>query len=453
MRRRRVSGLDASHSSPPLSAPIIGCRNALGRLTSPGKARSGPTSLRNIDVWITIKSNSVLDTFKPPSAAMTVNVWNRKKGDPKASAPGAHPFKGKFPAGTFQTKGMYAVSHMFLCNTFLNRLGIAEPGPHPYASVILCGHGGQLLGQYQVTVGVNLVREALCATDEEFDMEFQYLPLCNPLPRVKTYFPYIPTREDSLQSGGGMRVEILLSTDCFMLEFSLLLWSANLLALEALGQPGTIDVGFYKSDVFALNVMTPQTSSRKNRYLSKLATRRMWRTDDGPAATGNGAASVAGNVGVAPVKGAPSSRMQESAALQLSDESKEAPPNDDGTERAPSPTPSLKDIALNDAPETDHFARLDGAVRVPACSHPSFRYPNMGREYVMRLLIQHPQYAHISPNATGLLAEFPVWTSSTGSRTSRRVQRARRRATSLRCWSAAPQFRWVRMPFERWAVY
>jgi hypothetical protein len=27
----------------------------------------------------------------------------------------------------------------------------------------------------------------------------------------------------------------------------------------------------------------------------------------------------------------------------------------------------------------------------------------------MHLIITHPQYAHISPNATGLLAEFPVW--------------------------------------------
>lgn len=27
----------------------------------------------------------------------------------------------------------------------------------------------------------------------------------------------------------------------------------------------------------------------------------------------------------------------------------------------------------------------------------------------MHLLIQHPQYSHISPNATGILAEFPIW--------------------------------------------
>lgn len=30
-------------------------------------------------------------------------------------------------------------------------------------------------------------------------------------------------------------------------------------------------------------------------------------------------------------------------------------------------------------------------------------------QYVVHLVITHPQYSHISPNATGLLAEFPVW--------------------------------------------
>jgi hypothetical protein len=44
--------------------------------------------------------------------------------------------------------------------------------------------------------GVNVVRKGLGAIDDEFDMEFQYFPLCKPLPRVKTPFPYLPTRED-----------------------------------------------------------------------------------------------------------------------------------------------------------------------------------------------------------------------------------------------------------------
>ncbi|KAJ7701182.1 hypothetical protein B0H17DRAFT_1176573 [Mycena rosella] len=108
-----------------------------------------------------------------------------------------------------------------------------------------------------------------------------------------------------------------------MLQFSLLLWSKNPLALEALGQPAAVAMGFYMSDIFAQNVLQPRTSSRKNRlsgakdkycgrrkprpdvayviaflgisrvmgfqtqidwsnrYFTKLAAGRMWPTDDG----------------------------------------------------------------------------------------------------------------------------------------------------------------------------
>jgi hypothetical protein len=48
-----------------------------------------------------LKSDSVIDTLKPPILTMTVNVWNRKKGDPSAVKAGSGPFKGKFPEGTF----------------------------------------------------------------------------------------------------------------------------------------------------------------------------------------------------------------------------------------------------------------------------------------------------------------------------------------------------------------
>jgi hypothetical protein len=32
---------------------------------------------------------------------MTVNVWNRKKGDPRSTTPDGGSFAGEFPAGTF----------------------------------------------------------------------------------------------------------------------------------------------------------------------------------------------------------------------------------------------------------------------------------------------------------------------------------------------------------------
>ncbi|KAK7026628.1 hypothetical protein R3P38DRAFT_3268373 [Favolaschia claudopus] len=33
----------------------------------------------------------------------------------------------------------------------------------------------------------------------------------------------------------------------------------------------------------------------------------------------------------------------------------------------------------------------------------------MAREYVLQLLIKHPQYSHISPTGPGIVAEVPVW--------------------------------------------
>jgi hypothetical protein len=30
-------------------------------------------------------------------------------------------------------------------------------------------------------------------------------------------------------------------------------------------------------------------------------------------------------------------------------------------------------------------------------------------QYILHLLIKHPQYSHISPSATGIIAEVPVW--------------------------------------------
>lgn len=189
-----------------------------------------------------------------------------------------------------------------------------------------------------------------------------------------------------------------------LLEFSLLLWSPNPLALEALGQPSAIEVGIYKSDLFSMHVLAPRTSSRKNRHLTKLAGGRVWREDDGrpgddepipeiklvnlpeSQTAGTGAKGMPGSAasGSHTVKGARSSRMQEvwtednepDERTSAEADSKSSP----STERVPSPTPSLEDIDFDDGQQTDHFLRLQGEVRVPPCSHPSFRYSNMGRE-------------------------------------------------------------------------
>ncbi|KAJ6586285.1 hypothetical protein DFH09DRAFT_254869 [Mycena vulgaris] len=443
-------------------------------------------SVGSVDIWVTIKSDSVLDLYKPPVAAMKVNVWNREKGNPKM--PGARPLKGKFPKGTFvfpfEFPPLLEDTLVIHPSDTKRRNKGRLPIPPSYSI--------SQLTNIKYTVGVNIVFESITGIDDELDMNFQCLPLCKALPRVPTPFLYIPAREDwsfSREIIGGWTLtpfgdrdrlcEEMVEVEGIMLRFSLL-WSTNPLALEALGQPAAIDVGFYKSDVFAHSVLQPRTSSRKNRYLGKLATGRMWRMYDGRPADDAPMSEIQmvtlpdppppGNVSPPTleqcrVKGMPSKRMQEVWAEGQEQDEKEKreelnqkreeraesigsasgdakdatlnndPPSldnvdaglaalqvdaevtlsiadtdDDATERAPSPTPSLEDITTDDHPaETDHFVRLDGEVRVPACTHPNFRFSNMGREYVMHLLIRHPQYDHVSPNATGFLAEFPVW--------------------------------------------
>ncbi|KAF7344332.1 hypothetical protein MSAN_01914100 [Mycena sanguinolenta] len=73
--------------------------------------------------------------------------------------------------------------------------------------------------------------------------------------------------------------------------------------------------------------------------------------------------------------------------------------------RPPPPARSHEDLDAHHPPVTgDHFVRLDGEVRVPACSSPSFRYSNTGREYFLNLTIQHLDYLHVSPNG-GLVVQ------------------------------------------------
>ncbi|KAF7325354.1 hypothetical protein MVEN_02630400 [Mycena venus] len=410
-----------------------------------------PANLRSIDVWVVISSDSAADSFKPPIRSMTVNVWNRKKGDPRSTAPDERPFTGKFPAGSFVFPFEFPALEEDTLVKHPDNTQRKNMARVPFPPTYFVSKPSGFWGTMKYIAGVN------------------YMPLCKPLPRVKTPFPYIPTREDwpldrevlggwILSPFGGrgrlgeemVEIEGILGiqepavyTAGQILEFSLLLWSANPRALEALGQPGAVEVGLYKADVFSANALDPRSASRRDRYTSQLTTGRAWRTDNGRPADDAPVPAVeevtlpdvptrgAGHK-VSPlasgeshhVKGKVPSRMQEvhaaddedegtlvedTAALRVGGETPDAVDETlVGKQRTPSPTPSLDDLDAEDPHETDHFMRLDGEVRVPACSHPSFRYTHMGREYFLNLLIRHPQYVHISPRE-GLIAEVPVW--------------------------------------------
>ncbi|KAJ7645029.1 hypothetical protein DFH06DRAFT_1425667 [Mycena polygramma] len=403
-----------------------------------------PTNLGSIDVWVVIASDSANDNFKPPITAMKVMVWNRKMGDPRSTTAGGAPFTGKFPAGSF----VFPFELLALPQDTLvknpddtkKRNQARVPLPPTYFVSKVLGFWGSV----KYVAGVNVVREGLGAINDEFDMEFQYLPLAKSLPRVKTPFPYLPGRTGPSPARGRLgeqfaEVEGILGiqepavyTAGQIVEFSLLLWSANPRALEALGRPGAVEVGFFKADVFAANSLDPITASRRDRYTGKLAEGRIWLADDGRPAddvhapqtlmlklpvqwTGpKGSPLGSGSHESYHAKGAMPARMQEVHAADVGDE--DATLADASTEseadskhRAPSPTPSFEDLDVEDPHQTDHFVRLDGEVRVPTCSHPSFRYHNMGREYYLNLLIRHPQYSHMSPSGVGIVAECPVW--------------------------------------------
>ncbi|KAJ7235996.1 hypothetical protein C8J57DRAFT_1728400 [Mycena rebaudengoi] len=397
-----------------------------------------PTNLSSIDIWFTLASDSVIDMLKPPILTMTASMWNRKKGDPTARTPGGVPFKGKFPAGTFVFPFEFAALPL---DTLVNhpdeerRKNKARvPLPPTYSIAVVGGFSGNI--KYQV--GANITREGFTSVDEEFEMTVQYLPLSRATPRLKTPFPYIPTREDwplrreivggwTLTPFGGrgrlgdelVELEGILGiqepavyTAGQTLEFSLLLWSASPLALEALAQPGAVEAGLYKSDVFALDALHPKNSSRKNRRLERLAAGRVWLTDAGRPADG-APPPVCALVELPEAAGAkpppsPSAGTSRAARAPPSSRMRQVwVAEEDEKHARGSPTPSLE--ALDDAPDPERVVRLDGEVRVPACSHPSFRYQSMGREYVLHILIRHPQYLHISPSATGVIGEVPVW--------------------------------------------
>jgi hypothetical protein len=60
--------------------------------------------------------------------------------------------------------------------------------------------------------------------------------------------------------------------------------------------------------------------------------------------------------------------------------------------------------------EPAHTVRLDGDLVIPRVTPPSYRWKYQGVEYVLHLLLQHPDYLHLSPGRqSGIVAETPLW--------------------------------------------
>lgn len=197
--------------------------------------------------------------------------------------------------------------------------------------------------------------------------------------------------------------------------WSMLLWSKNIPALEALSDTklsDCIDVVLLRSTTYGLDVLQPKNAARRNRALQRIAQGRVWRTDDGPPT----------DAAMPPLRGPPrtsgwadhGSSMPESKPT-LDEEMKSTPKSSvtaprqsrfqqvisaepegeeehgnqtvvddveaaEKTSRTPSPVPSLEDdlSAFPDMAPQEATVRLDGDVRIPEGLGPSFRYMWMG---------------------------------------------------------------------------
>lgn len=171
------------------------------------------------------------------------------------------------------------------------------------------------------------------------------------------------------------------------LEFEVLLWSKSAEALKLLAQPAAVSVGYYKANFLpSSEALRPRDQSRKTRTLERMAEGRVWAadsgrpSDDAPVPVLVSLDSVATTAPSPKPRPAGGSRMQSWTAEDEDNATAEAPTDGEaGTERPPSPVASIEDD-LDDTAESEHFHRLVGDVRIPACRPVSYRYTEIGRE-------------------------------------------------------------------------
>ncbi|CAK5267290.1 unnamed protein product [Mycena citricolor] len=394
-----------------------------------------PTALASIDIWLVARLDSIVDMQQFPFLSLTGTLWNKKMGDPTT---GGVLKKGRLPAGSyvfpFSFPALPADTIVKHPDDERRKNKARVPLPPTFSLSVVGGFSGNL----KYVVGVNVERDGFGSIDEEFEMPVQYLPLSRIAPRETTTFPFLPLREDwpftrevvggwTLTPFGGrgrigeevIELEGILGiqepavyTAGQMLDFSLLLWSNHPLGLEALAQPGAIQAGFFQTDIFASDALSPRNAARKNRRLQSLGSGRVWMADDGPDGPTRVCTVVklpeAAPKSPASPKTAPGSRFQNvwSAEDRGEEEKEEQEEQEPTSERPGSPAGSFE--GMDDEPDPERVVRLDGEIKVPACSHPSFRYQSMAREYILQILIAHPQYSHISPSGPGIVGEVPV---------------------------------------------
>ncbi|KAG9081066.1 hypothetical protein FRC07_014674, partial [Ceratobasidium sp. 392] len=262
------------------------------------------------------------------------------------------------------------------------------------------------------------IKYGMLKTDDRLDTRFKYEPRFRAIPKPLPLpaFPLITSRSEwphereivggwSLTPFGGrgrwnqstnVEVEGLLgirdpavahSGD--ELEVMLLLWSDHPEILAELAKPNSIELSFIRTSILGSDALVPTHRVRKNRQVwpQKPVVGRVWADDEDEKV---------------------SSRKDDVAYVPIlhRGDSKEG---DD----LPSPTPSMEDIKqFPGEADAGHVVKLHGTVPVALSEGkvtPSFRYQNIAIEYLVHVLIRHPNYNHISPSGPGIEGEAPIW--------------------------------------------
>ncbi|KIJ28352.1 hypothetical protein M422DRAFT_270354 [Sphaerobolus stellatus SS14] len=320
-----------------------------------------PTHIHTIEVWLIGISDSNLrpdHTFLQCHA----DLWNKPvKAEVQASLDIEH---DKFPVGS------YVFPFEFEELPQYTRVNISAHGVHKHGdsawaflppSVKIThnlGYSGQVTYQVWTNVEYGLLRTPVTSASP-----IVYFPRMRSLPKTENTFPrgiVWPLQREVIDGwsltpfGGrgnlhGTAVEIeglvgVKSPSVYgigeQVDFVLLLRSTSQTALQALSTPDHINAVFMSSDIFGPDALEPGNAAKNNRELQALGQAKIWINNEDNEATYEG----------------------------------------------------------------KNVVRLDGNLTVPAVLPPSFRYELIGREYLIKISITHPDYSH-----QDLETEAPLW--------------------------------------------
>ncbi|KAG8692279.1 hypothetical protein FRC09_011335 [Ceratobasidium sp. 395] len=366
-------------------------------------ALSSSQDIKSIDVWVGSQAGSSVFVFEPHALKMHANLWPAdSNADSKKFEPGTYAFEFSFEplpddVKVRQDMKAFGTKH----NT-----SIALP---PSFSISMPLWYGSIAYEMGVDIKYGGV---LSKVDDRLNAPFKYEPRFRAIPRSLPLpdFPLITGRSEwpyeresvggwSLTPFGGrglwngstaIEVEGLLGIrDPAVahpgdeLDVVLLLWSDHSEVLAELAKPESTELSFVRTSILGSDALVPTNRVRKNRQVwpERPVTGRLWADEEGEKAG-----------------------FQRRDAINVPILTR----GDSEDSNA-----SMEDIKqFPGEADAGHIAKLHGTVPVALSEGkvtPSFRYQNIAIEYLVHILIRHPNYKHLSPSASGVEGEAPVW--------------------------------------------